>query len=114
MRSQFINNQVPNSDMCLIRALASLDGLSVGDAFGEKFFLHPDVVDNLVAARAIPRQPWYYTDDTEMALSIVAVLREYGKIDQDKLAQSFAQRYNSERGYGASMQSQKVSFLSIW
>lgn len=89
--------------MRLIRALASLDGLSVGDAFGEKFFLHPDVVENLVAARAIPGEPWYYTDDTEMALSIVAVLHEYGQIDRDKLAQSFAYRYNKERGYGAAM-----------
>lgn len=95
--------QIQEDNLRLSRALVSLDGLSVGDGFGEKFFLHPDVVENIVAARAIPSLPWYYTDDTEMALSIVAVLRKYGQIDQDKLAQSFAHQYNSERGYGRAM-----------
>lgn len=95
--------QIQEDNLRLSRALVSLDGLSVGDSFGEKFFLHPDVVDNLVAARAMPSLPWYYTDDTEMALSIVAILRKYGQIDQDKLAQSFAHQYNSERGYGPAM-----------
>ena len=51
-------------------AFNSLQGLSVGDAFGEKFFLHPDVAENMIASRAIPAMPWYYTDDTQMALSI--------------------------------------------
>jgi ADP-ribosylglycohydrolase len=81
----------------------SLEGLSVGDAFGERFFLHSDVVESLVAARAIPASPWYYTDDTQMALSIVSILRECGEIDQDKLAQSFAKYYVRDRGYGAAM-----------
>ena len=88
----------------LNRAFNSLQGLSVGDAFGEKFFLHPDVAENIIASRAIPALPWYYTDDTQMALSIYWVLREYGEIKQDELAQSFARRYDSERGYGAGMQ----------
>jgi ADP-ribosylglycohydrolase len=87
----------------LIRAECSLFGLSVGDAFGERFFVHSDVVESLVASRAIPAAPWYYTDDTQMALSIVAILRECGEIDQDKLAQSFAQRYDRDRGYGPAM-----------
>ena len=87
----------------LIPLCSSLEGLSVGDAFGERFFLHPDVVESLVAARAIPASPWYYTDDTQMALSIVSILRECGEIDQDKLAQSFAKYYVRDRGYGASM-----------
>jgi ADP-ribosylglycohydrolase len=95
--------QIQEDNLRLVRALVSLDGLSVGDSFGEKFFLHPNVVDNLVAARAIPSPPWHYTDDTEMALSIVAVLRKYGKIDQGKLAQNFAHQYNRERGYGPAM-----------
>ena len=50
----------------LNRAFNSLQGLSVGDAFGEKFFLHPDVAENMIASRAIPALPWYYTDDTQM------------------------------------------------
>jgi ADP-ribosylglycohydrolase len=82
-------------------ARLSLEGLSVGDGFGEKFFLHPDVVESLINSRALPGEPWYYTDDTQMALSIVSVLSECGEINQDKLAQSFARRYDSSRGYGA-------------
>jgi ADP-ribosylglycohydrolase len=64
----------------LERALCSLEGLSVGDAFGECFFVHPDTVDYLIAARALPAPPWRFTDDTRMALSIVAVLRRHGRI----------------------------------
>ncbi|MBD2776367.1 ADP-ribosylglycohydrolase family protein [Iningainema tapete] len=93
------------NDSRLYRASCSLDGLSVGDAFGERFFVHPDLADNLIASRAIPSTPWYYTDDTQMALSIFAILRECGEINQEKLAASFAQRYDSQRGYGAAMHS---------
>ncbi|WP_292772576.1 hypothetical protein [Nostoc sp. NOS(2021)] len=45
------------NDLRLIRAQHSLEGLSVGDAFGERFFLHPDVAENLIVARAIPASP---------------------------------------------------------
>jgi ADP-ribosylglycohydrolase len=84
------------------RALLSLDGLSIGDAFGEKFFLHPDIVDGLIDTRAVPAAPWQYTDDTVMALGIVEVLRLSGTINQDKLARVFARRYAAapDRGYG--------------
>ncbi len=92
------------NDSRLNRAFNSLQGLSVGDAFGEKFFLHPDVAENIIASRAIPAMPWYYTDDTQMALSIYWVLREYGEIGRDDLAKSFARRYDEKRGYGAGMQ----------
>jgi ADP-ribosylglycohydrolase len=87
----------------LARALAALEGLSVGDAFGERFFLHPHVVEGVIAARAIPAVPWPYTDDTEMALSIVAQLRQAGRIDPDRLAASFAVAYDPARGYGPAM-----------
>lgn len=90
-------------DPRLLCAQHSLEGLSVGDAFGERFFLHPDVAESLIVARAIPASPWYYTDDTQMALSIVAILQEYGEINQDRLAESFAKQYDSQRGYGAAM-----------
>ena len=92
------------NDIRLNRAFNSLQGLSVGDAFGEKFFLHPDVAENIIAVRAIPALPWYYTDDTQMALSIYWSLREYGEINRDATAKSFARRYDEERGYGAGMQ----------
>lgn len=80
--------------MTLELALRSLDGLSVGDSFGEQGFFHkPDQI------LAMAQWPW--TDDTHMALSVVEVLSRYGEIHQDALATRFAQRYmeDSFRGY---------------
>src|SRR6516225_9693914 len=51
------------------------------------------------AARA-SRSSVTYTDDTEMALSIVEILQERGSIDQDLLATRFANRMQFNRGYG--------------
>jgi len=84
------------------RAYLSLDGLSVGDAFGERFFLPPTVALSMIQQRTTPQGPWGYTDDTEMALGIVQVLEAYGRIDQDALAKVFGNRYreNPYRGYG--------------
>lgn len=87
----------------LARARLSLDGLSIGDAFGDRFFTNPDVVEGLIDARAVPAAPWRYTDDTEMALSIVWGLRRFGRIEQEELAHSFARRYDRTRGYGPAM-----------
>ncbi|WP_205525504.1 ADP-ribosylglycohydrolase family protein [Pyxidicoccus trucidator] len=86
----------------LARALVSLEGLSVGDAFGERFFGPHERVQPLVEQRAVPRAPWKYTDDTEMALAIVQVLEDHGRIDQDALARVLAKRYRNDknRGYG--------------
>jgi ADP-ribosylglycohydrolase len=86
----------------MARGRETLDGLSVGDAFGERFFTHPHVVEQLIAARAVPAPPWRYTDDTEMALAIVEVLEAEGHVHQDLVAATFARRYvaNRHRGYG--------------
>ncbi|MCY1018110.1 ADP-ribosylglycohydrolase family protein [Pyxidicoccus sp. MSG2] len=86
----------------MARALVSLDGQSVGDAFGERFFGPLEVVQPLVEQRVLPRAPWGYTDDTEMALSVVQVLEDHGRVDQDALARLFARRYrlDKNRGYG--------------
>jgi ADP-ribosylglycohydrolase len=84
------------------RIEASLAGLSVGDAFGEQFF-HPAYAETLLPDQLLPPPPWSWTDDTNMALSIVAVLSEYGTIDQDALAGSFGERYDPRRGYGRAM-----------
>jgi ADP-ribosylglycohydrolase len=85
------------------RAALSLLGLSVGDAFGEQFFLPEQEEEQLLATRTPPPAPWPYTDDTEMALSIVAELWRHGAIDPDRLAQSFARHYDGSRGYGPAM-----------
>jgi len=93
-----------------------LEGLSVGDCFGEKFFVHPDVVDGLIESRGLPAPPWYFTDDTLMAVSIAEVLALHGEINQDALAASFAARYDSSRGYGPAMHSllREISTGTAW
>jgi ADP-ribosylglycohydrolase len=88
----------------LQRARVSLDGLSVGDAFGQQFFFTNGVYE-AIAARQLPSMPWYYTDDTMMAFSIYDSLENHGCIDADKLALMFAKRYTNDpaRGYGGGM-----------
>lgn len=78
----------------------SLDGLSVGDALGAQFFVPGVSFDDLLAGQ-LPAAPWPWTDDTEMACSIVAELRDHGGIDQDRLAARFAAQFEPYRGYGA-------------
>jgi ADP-ribosylglycohydrolase len=63
------------------RLRLSLEGLSVGDAFGERFFGAPFLVARWLTERALPEAPWRYTDDTEMALGICEVLSARGAID---------------------------------
>jgi ADP-ribosylglycohydrolase len=83
--------------------LLALDGLSVGDAFGQCFFSpHEIITPERVARNDAPPPPWLHTDDTEMAIGIVQVLMRHGHIDADDLARTFAVRYMSDpdRGYG--------------
>ena len=64
---------MPNPDHAarMNRALLSLDGLSVGDAFGSMIFNgNPE---SLLPHRPLPKSPWKTTDDTEMALGITEV-----------------------------------------
>lgn len=83
------------------RARLALDGLSVGDALGERFFL-PDA-HILAERRQLPEGRWPVTDDTVMALSVCDVLERHGGIDPDELAALMAERYRRQpgRGYGA-------------
>jgi ADP-ribosylglycohydrolase len=96
------------------RARSSLEGLSVGDAFGEQFF-NAAHVDG-IPYRSLPPAPWGYTDDTEMALSVFGCLRERGSIDQEQLARSFAERYDGSRGYGPAMHRllENIRLGSLW
>ncbi|MCX4819826.1 ADP-ribosylglycohydrolase family protein [Streptomyces sp. NBC_01142] len=80
------------------RALDSLRGLSVGDALGSQFFVPSNYP--LLKRRELPPSPWQWTDDTEMACSVVAVLAGLGRVDQDALARSFAEHHDFDRGYG--------------
>jgi ADP-ribosylglycohydrolase len=84
------------------RAVLSLDGLSVGDGFGECFFTSPHVIERRLEHRDPPPPYWRVTDDTMMALSIFRCLRRYGHIEPDALAAAFAKEYarDPQRGYG--------------
>ncbi len=83
------------------RAMAVLHGLSVGDAFGQQFF-SPGIPQWCVSQRKPPPPVWNYTDDSEMAMGIVEVLAEHGRVDQDALAIRFGERFAAApaRGYG--------------
>ncbi|MFF9351759.1 ADP-ribosylglycohydrolase family protein [Streptomyces sp. NPDC014734] len=85
-------------DRRLERALASLRGLAVGDALGSQFFVPANYP--LLKSRGLPPGPWQWTDDTEMASSVLVVLAGHGRIDQDALARSFAEHHDFDRGYG--------------
>ncbi|SEK14290.1 MULTISPECIES: ADP-ribosylglycohydrolase family protein [unclassified Variovorax] len=87
----------------LQRALVALDGLSVGDAFGQCFFQRENASEARWVERQLPDAPWLYTDDTEMSLSVVAALGRQGEIEQASLALSLARHYDYERAYGPSM-----------
>lgn len=86
----------------LERARLSLEGLSIGDAFGERFIWPWRPLVEALSQRISPPPPWPYTDDTAMALGIVEVLLQTGEIDQNRLAATFARNYVREphRGYG--------------
>lgn len=113
----------------LARALDALEGTSVGDAFGEGFFMSVELAARMLptglledvpfefeGTRALQllidtrrtqfiETPWRWTDDTAMALEIVANLREFGEINPDALARGFSRRYLADppRGYGGAM-----------
>jgi ADP-ribosylglycohydrolase len=100
-----MNGQLDNN---WTRTRAVIEGLSVGDAFGDRLFFqgfaqYSASFQTMVQQRILPSPRWEYTDDTQMALSIVEVLRQYGEIDQAALAQSFAKRFERKRGYGPAM-----------
>ena len=86
----------------------SLDGLGVGDALGEMLSYRSDSALQRIAENDLPAGPWFHTDDTEMAISIVSVLKSHGFVEQDGLAKRFARRFerDPDRGYGSMTRSQ--------
>ncbi|MBB4911797.1 ADP-ribosylglycohydrolase family protein [Actinophytocola algeriensis] len=76
-------------------AYASLVGTAVGDALGDGLYLRDNAIN-----RRLPTAPWRWTDDTEMACSVLHVLRGHGHVDPDALATSFVAHYDVDRGYG--------------
>jgi ADP-ribosylglycohydrolase len=115
----------------LKRARSSLEGLSVGDAFGQGFFMSFEWAAHLMASEEFGKppydfqdefvlrefvrrrrtdhidKPWRWTDDTALAIEVFDNLREFDEIDPDTLARAFSNRYFSDptRGYGGAMHS---------
>ena len=92
----------------LERAHLALEGLSVGDAFGQFYEYDslvkriPELPPEIQQRRISEKTIWSWTDDTNMASSIYAILQKYGEINQDELALDFARRVAEKRGYGSS------------
>src|ERR1051325_4612398 len=84
------------------RMKLSLDGLGLGDALGEMLSYQAHAASRRLAENNLLAGPWFHTDDTEMAISIVRVLKSHGFVDQDALAKRFARRFerDPDRGYG--------------
>jgi ADP-ribosylglycohydrolase len=84
------------------RVQLSLDGLGLGDALGEMLSYQAHFAPRRLREDDLPAGPWLHTDDTEMAISIAAVLKAHGHVPQDALAKRFARRFerDPERGYG--------------
>jgi ADP-ribosylglycohydrolase len=86
----------------LARAELALEGLSIGDAFGQMFFGNIETMLMAIDHQALPAPLWYLTDDSIMGIGVFETLRDRREIDQDYLANRFAINYrrNPRRGYG--------------
>lgn len=82
-----------------VRARLSLLGLSIGDALGHSLMWCADRVPK----RREPPTPWTWSDDTEMAISVVRTLEAHGRVHQDDLAQRFAANFHEGRMCGPAM-----------
>jgi ADP-ribosylglycohydrolase len=77
-------------------------GLAMGDTLGAPY--EGGIVERLVwhiVGRTKQGRP-RWTDDTQMALDLSETLLARGDVDQNDLAQRFAQNYRWDRGYGPS------------
>lgn len=88
-------------------AKRALDGIALGDCFGQTFFVPDETACQRIKDREILEGPWHFTDDTVMAIGIYRTLEKYGKIEQDELAKVFAENYALDwhRGYGGTAHS---------
>ncbi|ULR48108.1 ADP-ribosylglycohydrolase family protein [Streptomyces deccanensis] len=87
-------------------AHAGLDGLVMGDAFGDSWFTRSDEdAEALWAAREPRPGPWSWTDDSAMAFVVFGHLTTHGEVLPDTLAVEFAAEYDRDPGrkYGPSM-----------
>jgi ADP-ribosylglycohydrolase len=105
--------QATDQEERLARARCSLEGLSVGDAFGERFFIPPGMAVAQIEERILPAAPWPYTDDTQMALSLVSVLRQYGCSSKAQLLKIKRRRELARRAYNGCSKASVIEII-IW
>ena len=86
-------------------------GLMIGDALGCQFNdMRPDDIPLLELDYVKQNPPKNYTDDTEMAISVLEEMIMNGVIDQTSLQHRFLKRYSSWRRYGGGM----LEVLESW
>ncbi|MFB6874587.1 ADP-ribosylglycohydrolase family protein [Streptomyces sp. NPDC056323] len=104
-----MTNSIPHPAAGPAAARRSLEGLSLGDAFGERWFplfREPRRAFDEIKARRTPEEPvWHWTDDTALARALMRVVEEHGRVEQDRLALCFALAFEADpaRGYGHGM-----------
>jgi len=94
--------EMPGHHERVQRMILSLTGLGIGDALGEMLSYKAQAAPDRLNRNDLPAGPWFHTDDTEMAISVAAILKSHGRIHQDALARRFVRRFDRdpERGYG--------------
>ena len=87
------------------RSLLSLNGISLGDSFGQTFFDAESAAVQRISSRTLPDATWHLTDDSIMASAVHSTLALHGQIDQSELVSQFVRLYELDRsrGYGATM-----------
>lgn len=87
-------------------ARESLEGLALGDAFGDRFFIDREEAERKISERELPAHPWRFSDDTIMACAVYEVLHDHQEIQQKQLAILLAQNFDKDptRGYGGGAQ----------
>lgn len=84
------------------KALGVLFGTFIGDALGRPFEGAAPIDENQLL-KDIPENyfPRFYTDDTQMAISVFEEMAEHGNIDNESLKNRFLRRFDPLRGYSA-------------
>ncbi|MFD7730840.1 ADP-ribosylglycohydrolase family protein [Kitasatospora phosalacinea] len=87
----------------------ALEGLALGDAFGErwfKLFRPPAEAFEQIRARRTPAEsPWHWTDDTATALCVYRALLDHDGVNRTQLAAMLGATFLADpgRGYGRGM-----------
>lgn len=88
-----------------------LFGLFVGDALGVEFIGNSaDMIPPLDLQYIQKNPPKFYTNDTQMMISVLEEMIENGKIDQASLQNRFLSRFASWRGYSGGM----LEVFNLW